>query len=289
VFSSPCVIHCDQNSVQHVVKSKELLSAFYFHVSHIPATINVGRDKTAFPLRCPEFMEQRFFYVTDFCSFLIRFAKAYRDFYRGLPPITVENVSFGALVLEPVRCLTLSLEPNACNLTCVFPLILQFLYFCKLILQYKEIPLPQPWRQVLMDISREYVRMTVGSRNRTFLVFASTFGYYGRFVFGGRLGDMVAELGRGLYLSPHVQQLFTYARNVDVLLQHVRPPEPGEPAVAQYPQTAAEAQEYLRHVLPRKRTEQGCICSFVGELFVYPHTYTVSCLNCSHVLFNSRT
>jgi hypothetical protein len=172
------------------------------------------------------------------------------------------------------------LEPNACNLTCVFPIILQFLYFCKLILiilqflyfcklilEYKEIPLHAPWRRVVVDISREYVRMTVGSRNRTFIVFASAFEFFGRFVFGGRLGEMVAELGRGLYVAPNVLQLFTYARTVDVSLQHVRLGESGEAAVAPYPETTADAYEYLRRVLPRKRGDQGYLWWFLHFFF----------------------
>jgi hypothetical protein len=110
--------------------------------------------------------------------------------------------------MEPVRCYTLALESKSCTLPSVFILTLQYLFFYKQILEYEEIPLPSPWKKVAGDICREHVRMTVGSRNRTFLLFASTFNYFGqKYIFGGNMKDLLADLGRGEYVSPHVPHM----------------------------------------------------------------------------------
>jgi hypothetical protein len=156
-ISSPCAIHGGQNAVEHVRRRNVLLEAFCDQVSQIPAAINVSRDKEKFPLRCPENQPQRFFYLTNIVRFLLRFADQYRSLFRGVAPVTVANLSFGALVLEPVRALTMSLEPNSCTLPCVLPLLLQFLYFYKLIQMFQEIPLPPEWVAVVRDLSREFV------------------------------------------------------------------------------------------------------------------------------------
>jgi hypothetical protein len=84
--------------------------------------------------------------------------------------------------------------------------------------------------------------MTVGSANRTFIVFAAAFGYFGKsFLFGGRLGEMVGDLGRGSLVAPNVPHLFMNAQNVDVLYQHLAVPEQNSCPSTFPPQLAAGA------------------------------------------------
>jgi hypothetical protein len=211
-------MHLENNAMTHVEVQSIFFSAFRKEIATIPAEWHARvQDKP----RCPDYLPERFSIVTDITSFLIDHHKTYRALYAGAPPVTVTNVCFGAAILEGVRALTMALEPHTCNLPLVFPLFLQFHCYNKDMLQFAEIPLPTDWRMVLQQIDAEFFRMTLGSRNWILYVFATSFSYYGQFLFNGRLMEMIHDMARGRFVGEGVQHLYAVARNVNYTLSLV--------------------------------------------------------------------